>query len=78
MSKYLRYLSDVKDTSQEIRVAKEDEVVRAFKTGNLHMIAENGRKIKLENVVICKNLSDNPLSVKKREKKYNIIMSFPH
>lgn len=64
-----QFLVNKREVDHSINVAKAGECVKANYEGTLHLIAENGQKIKLENVFLCKNLTHNLLSVKKMESK---------
>lgn len=64
-----KYLTNVKQISHKIQVAKEGETIEAIKEGTLHLETNDGRNIKLGKVLLCNNLTHNLLSVKKIEQK---------
>lgn len=60
-----KYVTNVKEVNQKIQVAKKGEAVEACKEGTLHL-ENHGRYFKLEKVLLCKNLTYNLNSVKKK------------
>lgn len=66
-SEFERFLTERKQVNHTIKVAKKGESVVAYLEGTLHLQTESGVKVRLENVLVCKHLSHNLLSVKKIE-----------
>lgn len=64
-----KFMFETKFVKYKIKVAKQGEMVEAYKEGSLYLQTLEGRKIKLEKVLVCKNLSHNLLSVKRVEEK---------
>lgn len=61
------FLIESRSVNQKIKVAKQGEVVTAHKEGTLLLETSKGKKVKLENVLLCDTLTHNLLSVKKIE-----------
>lgn len=66
-SKAEQFLTDIINVDLDIKVAKQGEVIKAYKQGNLCLLNTNGMKIKLKDVLVCRNLSHNLMSVKRIE-----------
>lgn len=65
-TKFLPFLSDCKNVSYNINIAKEGERIVAKRQGNL-LVKSNERKINIKNVWVCEKLVYNLLSVRKLE-----------
>ena len=71
---FQKYLTDLKTVDYKISVAKVGESVTAKKQGTLHARTLEGKDIRIENVLVCENLSYNLLSVKQLEQKGQRIL----
>lgn len=63
---YEEFLCDVENVHIELNIAKKENKIIAIKRGSLHM-EFNGHKIKLMNVLLCKDIFFNLLSVSRAE-----------
>lgn len=66
---YEKFLTCKQKVNHSIKVAKEGQCVKAYAEGVLQLESVNGLKVRLDNVLVCKNLTHNLLSVKKMEFK---------
>lgn len=65
--KYGRYLTNTKKEEHKINVAKVNESIMSVKQGKLKANTKHGQSVTMYNVLECKNLSHNLMSVRRLE-----------
>lgn len=71
---YEKYLTNLTNVDIDINVAKAGETLKAIQKGNISCVSDSGELVNINDVLVCKNLSFNLLSVKKLEEKGHKII----
>lgn len=64
-----KYLEKCENVTFKINVAKVGHQIHAQRQGNLHLMTNNGLRVKIKNVLECQNISHNLLSVCKLQQE---------
>ena len=64
---YKKYLTDIKNVSLNINVAKANESIKTICQGKLPVLTEEGIAVTIHEALVCDNLAYNLLSVRKLE-----------